>query len=74
VRQGLERTKVFFPYFSLDRTYADGRARASLDPAGIRVPPIESYFDRLLDYAAAANWGRVPVSRAEASRRVAGRA
>ena len=35
LRQGLERTREFFPYFCLDRTYADARARASLEPAGI---------------------------------------
>jgi thioester reductase-like protein len=66
LRQGLERSRVFFPYFSMDVSYADDNARARLEPAGIRVPPIESYFGRLIDYAAKARWGRTPVSRAEA--------
>jgi thioester reductase-like protein len=66
VRLGLKRSRVFFPYFSMDVSYADDKARACLEPAGIRVPPIESYFGRLIDYAARAEWGRAPVSRAEA--------
>jgi thioester reductase-like protein len=69
LRRGLERTKVFFPYFSMNVSYSDRHARDRLEPAGIRVPPIESYFDRLLDYAVSAQWGRVPVTRADAQRR-----
>jgi thioester reductase-like protein len=65
-KRGLEGTKVFFPYFSMDVSYANTRARARLEPAGIRVPPIESYFGRLLDYAARSGWGRSPITRAEA--------
>jgi long-chain acyl-CoA synthetase len=70
-RQGLERTKVFFPYFSMDVSYANRRARDRLEPAGIRVPPIETYFGRLLEYAARARWGRNPITRAEAWQQVA---
>jgi thioester reductase-like protein len=70
LRRGLDRSRVFFPYFSMNVSYSDRRARDRLEPAGIRVPPIESYFERLLDYAVTAQWGRVPVSRADAHRRV----
>jgi thioester reductase-like protein len=72
LRQGLDRTRVFFPYFSMDVSYSDRHARNRLEPAGIRVPPIESYFDRLLDYAVSAQWGRIPVTRADAQRRIVG--
>lgn len=67
VREALQRTRVFFPYFALDVAYADERARRRLEPAGIRVPPIESYFARLLDYALRAGWGRSALTRAEAA-------
>jgi len=67
VRRGLERSRVFFPYFSMDVSYSNERARGRLDQAGIQVPPIESYFGRLLDYATRAGWGRAPLSRAEAA-------
>jgi thioester reductase-like protein len=66
LRRGLERTRVFFPYFSMDVSYRDRRARPRLEPAGIHVPPIETYLDRLIDYAVRAQWGRAPLTRAEA--------
>ncbi len=67
VGRGLERSKEFFPYFSMDVTYRNEQARGRLEPAGIRVPPIEAYFDRLLDFAQTAEWGRRPVTRAQAA-------
>jgi hypothetical protein len=68
MRQGLERTRVFFPYFAMEVSYENPQARKRLEPAGIEVPPIESYFERLIDYANRARWGRTPVSRADAQR------
>jgi long-chain acyl-CoA synthetase len=68
LRQGLERTSVFFPYFAMEVSYGNPQARNRLEPAGIEVPPIESYFGQLIDYANRARWGRAPVSRAEAQR------
>jgi thioester reductase-like protein len=68
VGRGLERSSVFFPYFSMKVTYDDERTRKRLEPAGIAAPPIEAYFDRLLDYAQAARWGSKPFTRAEAAR------
>jgi hypothetical protein len=68
LRKGLERTKVFFPYFEMEVSYENPEARKRLEPAGIEVPPIESYFGQLIAYADRARWGRAPVSRAEAQR------
>jgi thioester reductase-like protein len=70
VAAGLDRSRVFFPYFSMRVRYDDRHARRALTHAGIAATPIETYFDRLLDYATAADWGRTPLSRAEAARRV----
>jgi thioester reductase-like protein len=69
VRRGLDRSRVFFPYFSMDVKYENERTRRRLEPVGIAVPPIDSYFDRLLDYAVAAQWGRSSLTRAEAAER-----
>jgi long-chain acyl-CoA synthetase len=66
VRRGIARSEVFFPYFEMDVSYDDRQARSELEPAGIRVPPIESYFGRLVGYATRTQWGREPVSRAAA--------
>jgi thioester reductase-like protein len=51
----LRRLEVYFPYFSMQVRFADGRH----PPA----PPVERYFHRLLDFAERAKWGRrVPLS------------
>jgi thioester reductase-like protein len=68
LKRGLERTRVFFPYFAMEVSYENPHARERLEPCGIAAPPIESYFGQLIDYADHAHWGRVPVSRAEAQR------
>src|SRR6185436_18748574 len=70
--KGLERNSVFFPYFSMEVTYDDERTRRRLEKAGIAVPPIETYFDQLMDYAHTARWGRSPITRAEAAERLDG--
>jgi hypothetical protein len=43
--------------------FDDARARAILEPQGITATPLRSYFDRLMDYAQAARWGRREVVR-----------
>jgi long-chain acyl-CoA synthetase len=70
VRRGLDRTRVFFPYFEMEISYENEGTRRRLEPAGISVPPVESYFERLVDYALAAEWGRNQLTRAEAAQRV----
>jgi thioester reductase-like protein len=55
-REGLRRMEVYFPYFSMKVRFADRRH----PPA----PPVEGYFDRLLDFAERARWGRRPVEQA----------
>lgn len=68
-RRRLERSEVYFPYFSLNLRFDDRHARDLLDPLGIRATPIEDYFDALVDFAEAARWGRAPISRAHARAR-----
>lgn len=65
-RRWLERGEIFFPYFAAKVRFDTEVARAELDPLGITVPPVADYFDRLLDFADWANWGRRPIGRAEA--------
>lgn len=45
--------------------YDNARAEAALAKAGIAVTPLTHYFERLVDYAVAARWGRTPSTRAE---------
>jgi thioester reductase-like protein len=65
-RRRLVRSEVYFPYFSLDLRFDDHRARELLDPLGIHATPLREYFDTLVDFAEAAQWGRTPIGRAHA--------
>ncbi|HYU61648.1 MAG TPA: SDR family oxidoreductase [Solirubrobacterales bacterium] len=65
-RRALEQSEALFPYFSMRVRFDDTRARSRLVPAGVRVSPLEQYFERLLDFAVRARWGRSAPGRAEA--------
>ena len=62
-RRALRRSEQFFPYFEVGTLYDAARARVALRPAGLEPPPLRSYFERLMDFAVAAAWGRKPVPR-----------
>jgi long-chain acyl-CoA synthetase len=73
-RRALARSEVFFPYFAARVRYDDRRSRVALCPTGIAPAPLRTYFDRLVEFALAAEWGRRPISRAVAGERMARRA
>jgi hypothetical protein len=66
-RRALRRSEVYFPYFSMKGGFDAERTRAALAPYGIEPPPLRAYFDRLLAFARAADWGRRPLARDEAA-------
>jgi thioester reductase-like protein len=68
-RRALARSEVFFPYFSMRVRYDDQVSRRRLEPAGIRVSPVEHYFRRLADFATRARWGKVAMTRPQAAAR-----
>ena len=57
---------VYLPYFDMEVVFDDSRARAVLEPAGIRPPRLTDYFERLIDYAEAVRWGKRSMKRDEA--------
>jgi thioester reductase-like protein len=64
-RRALARSKVFFPYFATKVRYDDRRSRVALRATGIRPPPpLRTYFERLAEFALAAEWGRRQIPRA----------
>jgi thioester reductase-like protein len=69
-RRALARSEVFFPYFAMQVAYDNRRSRVALAGAGISPAPLRTYFDRLIEFALAAEWGRRPVPRARAAGRV----
>lgn len=62
-RQTLRATETFFPYFDVHVRYASEHTREALAGRGVSPPPLEGYFDRLMDYAQEARWGKEPVER-----------
>jgi len=68
---GDDHGAVYLPYFDMELVFDDTRARAALGPAGIHPPRFAEYFDRLIDYAEAARWGKRHMTREEARERVA---
>jgi thioester reductase-like protein len=70
-RRALRSSEVFFPYFALEVAFDDRRSRVALRGAGIGPTPLRTYFDELVEFAVAADWGRRPVARAEAAASVA---
>jgi len=66
VRMALQRSEVYFPYFAMRVHFDDRRARVALRGAGIATPPLASYFDRLVRFAIASQWGRRRITRATA--------
>jgi len=68
---GDDQGDVFVPYFDMRVIFDDTRARSVLAPAGIAAPVLRDYFGTLMDYAEAARWGKRPISRERARRRLA---
>jgi thioester reductase-like protein len=70
-RRELRRSEVFFPYFAASVRYDDRRCRVALRGSAIAPSPLRDYFDRLVEFALAAEWGRRPIPRAHTVREVA---
>ena len=68
-RRALTRSEIFFPYFAMRVGFDDRRSRVALRGAGLTAPPLSTYFDRLIRFALAAEWGRRRITRATASGR-----
>lgn len=62
-RRILRDSETFFPYFAMRQRFDTVRARARLEPLGIRPAPLADYFDRLVAFALEAEWGRRELPR-----------
>jgi thioester reductase-like protein len=62
-RKALEASEVFFPYFAMRVRYDTTNAQRS----SVALPSLPAYFDRLMDYAVAADWGRAANRRDRSS-------
>jgi long-chain acyl-CoA synthetase len=61
-----EQAARYLPYFDMELTFDDSRARRVLRPAGIAPPPLSEYFPTLIDFARRARWGKAPIARTAA--------
>jgi thioester reductase-like protein len=66
-RRVLERSEVYFPYFAMRLRFDDARARALLEPMGVVAPALPDYYERLIEFARHARWGRRPLDRGTAA-------
>jgi len=62
---------VFLPYFEVDTVFDDTRTQTVLAESNLRRVRLADCFDALMDYADAAGWGKTPMTREAAARRVA---
>jgi nucleoside-diphosphate-sugar epimerase len=62
---------VFLPYFEVDTIFDDARTQSLLSRTDLRRSRLADCFRALMDYADAAGWGKTPMTREAAARRVA---
>ncbi len=67
-RRALKQSEIFFPYFAVQASFDDRRARVALRAGAIDTTPLRTYFDGLVEFALAADWGKREIPRAGAAR------
>jgi len=50
--------RLYLPYFAANPIFDTRESDAALEPAGIRPPPVADYFERLVHFAVASDFGR----------------
>ena len=63
-REMLRKGRVYMPYFSFAAAFDTSQVRAVLANRGLYPPPVEDYFQNLIDYAIASDWGKHEPDRA----------
>jgi long-chain acyl-CoA synthetase len=66
-RRWMEQAPVFFPYFAVRVRHDTSRTQMALAADGLGPPPLATYFERLVEFAEAARWGRTQLSRVDAA-------
>jgi thioester reductase-like protein len=67
---GASSGDVFLPYFSVDTVFDDARTQALLAEHDVHPARLSECFTALMDYAEEAGWGKTPMTREAAARRV----
>jgi len=64
----LQEAQLYAPYFGIEASLDDVRARDLLVPLGLEPPPLRDYFGTLIDFAERARWGKRQITREAAGR------
>ena len=51
----------FLPHLALYQSFENSRTGADLERAGIRMPAIETFYEKIIDYCVLTNWGKRPL-------------
>ncbi len=57
-RKMLRKGRVYVPYFAFRAAFDTSQVRAVLEQKGLRPPLVQDYFQKLIDYAIASDWGK----------------
>ena len=71
-REALKKGRVYVPYASFDAAFDTTQARAVVASHSLRPPLVQDYFQVLIDYAIASDWGKREPGRTSAAVTVAG--
>jgi long-chain acyl-CoA synthetase len=63
----LQEAQLYAPYFGIEASLDDSRARDLLGPLGLAPPPLREYFATLIGYAERVRWGKRQVTREAAA-------
>jgi thioester reductase-like protein len=63
-----DEARAYLPYFDVQTSFADARARSTLSPQGIQTSPLPSFFTALMRYAERTHWGKRPSTREAAAK------
>jgi long-chain acyl-CoA synthetase len=63
----LQAAELYVPYFGIEASLDDARARELLGPLGLAPPPLRDYFTTLINYAERAGWGKKAITREAAA-------
>jgi len=70
----LAEAQLYAPYFGIEASLDDSRARELLEPLRVAPPPpLREYFATLIEYAERARWGKAHLTREAAAREAAAR-
>ncbi len=70
IQEMLRVLEQFLPHLALYQSFENARTKADLERAGVYMPALESYYQKIIDYCVLTNWGKTPSRLTAANGRV----